>query len=458
MADRVSDSSWYRAVWRWHFYAGLLVLPVLVMLAMTGGLYLFQPELNHALYHRFIDVEPRAAPPAAASAATASIESALDGRLLQITLPERPDRSVNAIVRVASGDVRTAYADPYDARFLGSSPYGGVLQTIRKIHSLQLFGFWASSIVEIAAGWAIVLVGSGFVLWWPRGRSGGVATIRGDPSRRTFWRDLHAVTGAFSGAVILFLAATGMPWSMFWGNRVQGWATSRGLTKPAAPAEVTPAFLLGERMPGLSDTPHHEDHAPPMPWALEVAPRPESSASSGSARPIGLDEAVARFEELRVPRPFGVQPPEGPKGAYVATFNDGRAENERTVYLDQYSGEVLADVRYGDYGPVAKAVAWGVDVHMGQQYGPVNRALMLAGCVAILLLTLSAPVMWWKRRPRGSWAVPPPPTERRAATAVLACVAGVGLVFPLVGASLLCALTADAVWRRMSAHGAPARS
>jgi len=32
--------SLYRAVWRWHFYAGLLILPVLAWMAATGALYL----------------------------------------------------------------------------------------------------------------------------------------------------------------------------------------------------------------------------------------------------------------------------------------------------------------------------------------------------------------------------------------------------------------------------------
>ena len=40
----------YRAVWRWHFYAGLLVLPFMITLAITGGLYLFKDELD-ALIH-----------------------------------------------------------------------------------------------------------------------------------------------------------------------------------------------------------------------------------------------------------------------------------------------------------------------------------------------------------------------------------------------------------------------
>ena len=31
----------YRTLWRWHFYAGLFILPFMITLAITGGLYVF---------------------------------------------------------------------------------------------------------------------------------------------------------------------------------------------------------------------------------------------------------------------------------------------------------------------------------------------------------------------------------------------------------------------------------
>ena len=45
-----SPSDLYRAVWRWHFYAGLLVLPFLITLAVTGALYLFRDEIDGLVY------------------------------------------------------------------------------------------------------------------------------------------------------------------------------------------------------------------------------------------------------------------------------------------------------------------------------------------------------------------------------------------------------------------------
>jgi len=41
-ASPPSPDRWrfYRAVWRWHFYAGLFVLPFIAWLALTGAVYL----------------------------------------------------------------------------------------------------------------------------------------------------------------------------------------------------------------------------------------------------------------------------------------------------------------------------------------------------------------------------------------------------------------------------------
>jgi len=111
----------------------------------------------------------------------------------------------------------------------------------------------------------------------------------------------------------------------------------------------------------------------------------------GAARPsITLDQALAAFAAMGLEKPYDIALPQGPKGAFTATSRPPRVEETRTVYLDQYSGKILGDVGFAQYGPAAKAIEWGVHGHQGQEYGPVNRYIMLAGCIAIALLTISA--------------------------------------------------------------------
>ena len=44
----------YRALWRWHFHAGLLCIPFVLILAITGAIYLFKPQID-ALADRDVD-------------------------------------------------------------------------------------------------------------------------------------------------------------------------------------------------------------------------------------------------------------------------------------------------------------------------------------------------------------------------------------------------------------------
>jgi uncharacterized iron-regulated membrane protein len=494
-ASRRPDRSLYQAVWRWHFVAGLLVMPFLVMMAITGGFYLFKDEITNLVYRDLVEVPVRAAPEAPLSLSLANAEAGLNGHVLQISPPDRPGRSIRMIVRIPSGDALTAYADPYDGRLLGSFPYGGIMQTVRKIHSLQKFGFWASCLIEIVAGWAIILVGTGVYLWWPRGRKGGVISVRGAPRTRMFWRDIHAVTGAFVGIVIVFLAATGMPWSLFWGVKVQTWVGMHQLYAPKAPGYTQREDMMGMKMPAPPPTPNPSKPNPAspevaaeLPWSMEKANVPTSDMSSmegmkgmegmkdmdgmqgmaampgmpgmeampapkaaeGPIRaPIGVDKALEDFRALGVKGGFDLALPIGPDGIYVANIKALKVVDERAVYLDQYSGKLLGDLPFRDWYAGGKAIEWTTNVHQGREYGWVNRYAMLIGCIAILFLAISSLTMWWKRRPRGSIGFPAAPADPRVARGLLGIMVPIGIFFPLVGASMIAAFLVEFTYERI---------
>ncbi len=46
MATRAMPVGATRAVWRWHFWAGLFVAPLLIVLTLSGALYLFDREID----------------------------------------------------------------------------------------------------------------------------------------------------------------------------------------------------------------------------------------------------------------------------------------------------------------------------------------------------------------------------------------------------------------------------
>ncbi len=466
---RVGPSDLYRAVWRWHFYAGLLVLPFLALLAVTGGLYLFRYSLDPLVHRGLMQVEARATPPRPPSELVAAALAGRPGTAFRFIPPPASGRS--AEVGVKAGAERTVvYVDPYDARVLGALPdKGTAMWVVRRLHSLALLGPVARGLIEVAGGWTVLLVGTGLYLWWPRprpaGERGGVVSVRGTPRRRVFWRDLHAVTGLVVGGVLVFLAVTGMPWSVLWGGYANQWANGTNFGYPSgvnvnlpmsdqtlAAAGPTSWTLQEARLPQSAGGGHAGPADPASPRAEAPAPGAEAP------RAIGLDAAVAAFDRLGLAPGFAVALPGGPAGVYTGSVYPSDLSRQRVVHLDQYTGKPLLDMGYADYGPLGRALEWGINVHMGQQWGLANQLVLLAVCIAIVLLCVSAAAMWWKRRPRGSLGVPPLPADRRLLRGVVAILAVGGVVFPLVGLSLLAMLALDVAFVRLARRRLPARA
>lgn len=427
----------YAALWRLHFFAGLIVAPVLLLMAATGGLYLFKAEIDGLLYGRLARApasEVRLPP----SAWVAAAEAATGGEARRLTLPAE-GQAAAVLVRLPDGGERLLHLDPADARLIGESPPGGALGWIKRVHSLETFGPWANLLAEIAAGWAILLVVTGAVLWWPRPGQPAIA-LRGNAARRPFWRDLHALIGVFAGAVILFLAATGMPWSAVWGQQVRAITNQAGWGRPEAPPATG-----GWRPAPAAEAGTHTHGA--MPWALQgeaLAARTPATAEFADAV-----DAVAAATSQRMAPPFDLTLSRDPELASTASrAGGGRVEDMRTLYLSA-DGDVLADIGYGAFGPAAQAIEWGVAVHQGAQYGWPNKLVMLAGCLSIWGLAISGLIMWWKRRPARRLGAPPrPPSLRAYATAGLV-VLPIALLYPLVGATLAGALMIDALVQRL---------
>ncbi len=437
-ASARSASDLYRAVWRWHFYAGLLVLPFMITLAITGGLYLFKDEIDAVIHSELKRVEvQQGANRAAPSTTVAAALAVYPGIAVKFTDPATPDASAEVTVGTEAEGKLAVYVNPYTAKVLGALPdRGTVMWTIRYLHSLKYFGNYARMLIEIAAGWSILLVATGVYLWWPRLQTGGVLSVRGTPKRRVFWRDTHAVTGILVGFFIVFLAITGMPWSGVWGGKVNEWANGNNFGYPAGVRVAVP----------MSD--EHLDHVAKTSWSLEQAQVPHSSGHAHHAQAIGLDDAVATFDRLGLHRGYAVNIPTTADGVFTGSVYPDDLSKQRVVHLDQYSGTPLIDMSYADYGALGKSLEWGINTHLGQQFGLANQLVLLAACAAIILLAVSAAVMWWKRRPAGSLGVPPMPDDKRVVRGLIAMLAVGGVFFPLVGLSLVVMLAADWVYIR----------
>lgn len=421
--------SLYRAVWRWHFYAGLIILPMLMWLAATGALYLYKAELERVVYGAWTQRQ-FTGPPTALAPMLDRVTAQMPGRVTRIERPADPDTSWGMTLVRPDGERRTLFVDPAFGQVLGSTAEGGVMETVKRLHSLAITGPVGNAVIEIAAGWVILLCLSGFYLWWPRAGQRALA-LRGRVGQRLFWRDFHASTGALVGAVILFLAVTGMPWSGYWGGWLRGAVAAVGGGRPPAPGAAR-----GE----------HADHGAPdpaLPWSMQHRGHPTGHGGAD----IGPDRAIAIASARGIGSAWSLTLPAEAGAPYLVAAAAKRADDARVLYLDATDGRVLLDAPYAQFGRGAQAIEWGIAVHQGQQYGEVNRLAMLAGCIGAWLLGLSAPILWWKRRREGRLTPPPRADNRRASRGVAAIMLTVGALFPLTGATMLAALAGEWLWR-----------
>ena len=422
-------SALYRALWRWHFFAGLICAPIVILLSVTGAIYLFKDEINDSLHRDLRIVAPRTTERLAPSALVARALEAHPGTLKGYAPPAAPDRPAEVKIVGTNGLKDIVYVDPYDGRVLGSLWDGGfagspTMYVVRKLHSLQYVGWFAERIVEGVAGWMVLMTASGIYLWWPRGRRGGVVTVRGGPRKRMFWRDLHAVTGIFVSIFIVFLAMTGLPWSGYWGKQFYSAAYAVGMGMPDGYWDKYPVSTLP-----LKDT---VDRAP---WIVENQPTPLSTTASGV--PAKLDDVVRTVDELGMEPGYAIVILTKPDGVFTASAYPDDITKERVVHLDQYTGKPLFDMQLKDLGLFGRLAEWGVSIHMGQAFGLANQLVLLASLVAMVGLTLSGLVMWWKRRPAGSLGAPQLPAGNTVPKGLIVIAVAGGLFFPMVGISML---------------------
>src|SRR5918997_600439 len=96
-------SGLYRAAWRWHFYAGLFVIPVLLTLAVTGAIYLFkdqaEPIMHPELLRVPLPVEGTVARPL--SEQVSAVQRAFpDDGVVSVVEPLGPGRSTAVFVNL----------------------------------------------------------------------------------------------------------------------------------------------------------------------------------------------------------------------------------------------------------------------------------------------------------------------------------------------------------------------
>ena len=427
-------SALYRLIWRWHFYAGLFCIPFVLALSLSGSIYLFRPQIDALLDSPYNHIRVEAARRPLGEQVQAALALVPGGVLNAYQLPDAPTQATQVLVGKGKSLLRV-YVDPVTATVLHSvAEDQRFTRWLFHLHGELLMGGLGSALVELAACWTIVMLLSGLYLWWPRsGRLAGVLYPRLRQQGRLFWRDLHAVVGFWVSLFAVLLILSGLPWATVWGGALkelrqwaashaveQDWTTGRASELAQRRAMNMPADEHAN-MPGM-----HHDSSKPMTMGVPAA------ADYGP-----LERLAPMVDALNLPSPVLISPPSAQAPNWTARSDSADRPQRVNLVLDPLSGTVLKRVEFAQRPLLDRIIGYGVAAHEGQLFGLANQLLGLLTTLGLMTLSISAVVLWWRRRPQGTLGAPPAQAESQYPAILLGVLVLLGVYMPLLGASML---------------------
>jgi len=356
-----------KAIFQVHLWTGVLVGLYVFVVCVTGAALVFRIDLQRALHPDLFT--PAVGTPADAATILESVRGAFPGdRVSGIDAPTTVRPTYLAYV-VRGGTFLTLLVDPVSGRVLGELPQKSLVRTVQDLHFDLLAG--RTGRVVNGAG-ALLLLGlclSGLVIWWPgipNWRRGFTIDFRRNWKRITW--DLHSATGIWTVAMMAMWAITGIYFAFPTQFRTAVNAMSP-LTVVATPQSDSAG-----------------SNAAPPTWRALIAMASERIPDQHVARVVTPYDGKAAFLVMFSP---------------VAPYSAGGAALT-SVYLDQYTGEVLEAAANTDRSVGDVIMRWIAPLHVGNFSGNGVRAAWLILGLSPPLMFVTGFIMWWTRvaRPR----------------------------------------------------------
>lgn len=383
-------------LWRWHVIAGLVSLPFVLVLAITGGVYLFKNKVEQPVIQKIKTVTPQETT-FTYQEQLAEAKKDFPYPISAMTLPHGTQQATEFVSGKFSHK-KSVFVNPYTNEVTGKfKPQDTWMYSIRKLHGELLGGSVGAKIVELIASWLVVLILTGIYVFWPAKERGwkGFLSIRTNLGTRIMFRDIHAVGGFWISLLLFLTLAGGFPWTDVFGNNYK-WlqkATNTGFPKAW--------FGIGVK-------------------------------SEPTENILTLDEAVAKAKALQLPGKVTIDFPKQANGVYSVSNMVLPLGDMQKIHLDAYSGKVVKRLDWDDIGVLMQARLWLMAFHQGQM-GGWNFALMLFVAIVLTVISITG-LLSFKAR---SWGIPSAPTNFQVGLGVLLLIALLAIVFPLFGVSLL---------------------
>lgn len=387
-------------LWKWHFIAGVISLPFIILLSITGGIYLFNASYQEDAVKPLKEVTATGTP--------LSFQSQLElvtkhvGKKPNSVIIPSSKTEATAFIYGRFGKKKSVFIDPYKASISGSfAAKNTKMYTVRKLHGELLGGKFGTKIVELIASWMVVLILTGIFIWWPirKWSLKGFFTFRTRIDKRTFFRDMHAVTGFWISIFLLLILAGGFPWTDIFGSNFK-WIQK------------------------ITNTGYPET------WDGRKLQSTEAKDA------LSLDQMIATANDLQLKGIVSISLPKTSKSTFSIANKTIDLNAQKKYHFDQYSGDLIVKNNWNDVGFLMRGRMWLMAFHQGE-FGAWNWWLLLGLAIVLTIMSISAIVSYAFRKRKGSWGIPKVPAKFQVGKGIIALIIFLGIIFPLFGASII---------------------
>ncbi|MBB6236442.1 putative iron-regulated membrane protein [Pedobacter sp. AK013] len=343
-----------------HLWLGLATGLVVIIISITGALYVFEEEIRDFTQKDYRYVTSQQKPFAGLDKIILNFGKLSPKDELKVIRIE--DGIPNATVEITTKKAAVYYFDPYSAELVKKGKEDW-LEVTEHLHTSLLLGKTGKFIVQWSVVIFVLMLITGLILWFP-GQMRLLKqslTIKRKASFKRLNYDLHNVLGFYASVVLLITALSGLYFAF------------KGVKNAAS-------FLTGSKL--------GQGKAVVLAKPTNIEPLPTRYNKIYTEAKMKYPGAISTSFSLR-----------GKSELRLRMIYPYRwARNQNTFFYEEATGRMIRAKLYKDFNGADLIEATNYDLHTGRLLGLPNKILSFLAALVAASLPVTGFIIWWKKR------------------------------------------------------------
>lgn len=362
-----------------HLWLGMASGLIVLLLSVTGCIYVFSVEITEALRDDVMYVSEVKTAPIAVSKLWDDTQEKIGDKFKISSVKVSKDPKKTYIFGCYKGNedaltyfgtidyYQSIYVNPYSGEIL--AVYDEEMDFFNIVKFLHWSLLFSTAIGQQIVGWStfifVIMLITGIILWWPKNKAARKQRFKFQWKETTQWKrknyDIHNIFGFYIATIALIIAFTGMVWAFTW---------FQGLVYVAGSGTMTPPEIVEKKA---------DKTLPRLLNAMEIA----------------LEKTKTAYPDADA---FSLAKP----ADSLANVNIYVQQNRNTYYVSHEmrfapSGEILLNRNHSEKNFGEKLIVANYDIHVGAILGIPGKIIAFIASFICGMLPVTGFLIWYGR-------------------------------------------------------------